>query len=113
MPNEVALDFTLAHLSTGDVMKWIRQLIDSLEHDPEQKWRTRLIQTCRREANNLYKRRSQELMASVIEACTALEDAQEVLMAIEGCSASRPGSSVHFAVAQALHVLPFDELKPR
>ena len=94
-------------------MEWIRQLIDSLEHDPEQKWRNGLIQICRRKAGNLYMRRGEGLMASVIKACTALNDAQELLMAIEGCSASRPGSSVHLAVAQALLVFPFCDVKPR
>ena len=113
MPNEVALEFTLAHFSAEDVMDWIRQLIDSLEHDPEQKWKNGLIQICRREAGNLYMRRGEGLMASVIKACTTLKDAQELLMAIKGCSASRPGSSVHLAVAQALHFLPFRDVKPR
>lgn len=113
MPEAFALEFTLTYIQTNDIMSWIRKLIDSLESDPDQGCRNKLIQICKREAKTSYMRRSDLVIACVIEACTALKDVQLLLEVIEGCSALRPGSDVHHAVAQALRVFAFCDVKPR
>ena len=115
MPEAFALEFELAHSSSDFVTRWIAKLIGDLQDDPEQEYRNKLIQICRREAKALFLRRNAPLMDSVIKACIALKDVQLLFLAVRGCSRShhRPGTSVHHAAAQALHVFPFQDVEPR
>lgn len=113
MPEAFTLEFELGHASDDDIVKRVSRLIRSLENDPEQEHRKTLKQICIREANTAFKYRHEWFIACIIEACTALKDAQVLLMAIKGCSAKRPGSHVHLQVSRALHDSPFLDIKPR
>ncbi len=108
-PDAYALEFNLAHLVSEDVIKWMQGLIGNL-HDGN---KDLLFQICRREAKACYVKRGERLIACVIEACTALKDADLLVEAVKGCSTSRPGSIVHRTVAQSLRVFPFVAVKPR
>ena len=108
-PYTYAIEFNLAHLNSEDVITWIQKLIGNLNDANKDI----LVQICRREAKAYYMKRHERLIACVIEACTALKDAQLLVEAVRGCSASRPGSVVHRSVAQALRVFPFVDVEPR
>ncbi len=113
MTQEFALDFELAHSSSEDVRRWIKKLIGNLDKDPGQECRNKLSDICRSEAKAMYKMRGEFFIACAIEACTALKDAQLLFVVIRGCSSYRPGSQIHHAVAEALRILPFRDVKSR
>ncbi len=113
MTQEFALHFELAHSSSEDVRRWIKKLIGNLDKDPGQECRNKLSDICRWEAKAMYKMRGEVFTACAIEACTALKDAQLLFVVIRGCSFYRPGSKIHHAVAEALHIFPFRDVKSR
>ena len=76
MPRAFVVEFTLEHRDSNDVMRWIKRLIGHLEDDPDQEIRNVLIQICRWEAKTSYEGRGEGFIACVIDACTALKDAE-------------------------------------
>ena len=113
MPQEFALDFELTHSKSQDVIRWIKKLIANLDKDLRQECRNKLSKICRWEVRAMYKRRGESFTACVIEACIALKDAQLLLVVFRDCSSYRPGFKIQHAVAEALHVFPFRDVKPR
>lgn len=112
MPAIFQLEFLLANMPIMDIARWITRLTEDLVSDTTQASKEKLMNICTRETKAYHTRRRsagrnwrecEELMASIIKACTRLKDSHLLRTAIKACASLRPGYRIHGSLAEALH----------
>ena len=113
MPAALKTEFLLNDLAIRDIVQWIENL--SAEVNDIKGSRELLIDICKHEAKAFKERKSEQLTASVINACSALGDSGLLLEVVSGCAQShwRLDGTVSEALARTLHRFSFSDVEPR